>query len=1138
MSMRFRARSLTPRRGFALVVVLSFVVLLTVVVLAFLSNALLQRTVADSSANQTRADIFAKGAVDTIIGDLKQEIANGSVNGGSGQTNSGLAFWTFTPSTNATVTPYRAGSDPSWTNVVKRSAYNTPFNPAGSGYSAAGPSRAANLPTTAASKNGRSLSVARWNKALLLPAKSATDLTPNTTTAFTAPDWILVNRGGGNPTAWNANLRWSTNAADTNSVVGRYAYVIYNEGALLDVNVAGYPDGLLPAYLSDVARKGGESYADLTEIGLTLPQIDTLVKWRNFATLNTSVTNYPAYVAENPFGFQQTANTNLVNGMSDRRFVSRQQLIDFMNKKLGGGVNVQKTLLYLGTFSPALNAPSWGPTANANTLGGSNTGADFQGNPVSYSYKDNADTATSSNRQISNVRTMVPFTRLDGSPAFAGEPLIKNRFDLGKLDWIRSDGTLPAGVTAKDVYDYFGLTRQPDGSWVYYHNSVAQPGSVPADGASRIMTLDQVANAGREPDYFELLQAGILQGALGLCSGDPTTRSNSGTGGEFYRTSNLDWRGSIIVRSDAQGVVYAQEKYQVIQIGANIIDQADTDGYPTEIALNGEHFYGIENLPYLNALGDTAYRPPIGGPISPNAYQAYVHRWLTVALWNPHQNAKTPSAKSPNQLRVLVDDGQEYPVVHGTPRSAHEIRPPWYLPMDFKTTPSWVAFNISDYTDRFSEPTTLDYDLTTVSDPSSRVKASSSWRRAGIYMGYSYSPDHVSKVAACAPLASDAPQLYLGKALYCAANMVFTKPLTVKLQFQDAGGNWHTYQEVRGLVHTRDGRGDPYMEPGDSAWALVDAALFDSTYKGPLQNDQEAWIVSILDPRTPRFNLTPRLGLRLSDDAQDNTVDSFPLQGPHFLNNPRTWSNWVNNSSTGVSYYTDRDSARRVGDAAGWTGANPFPAGTLAQRPLMLNRPFRSVGELGYVFRDDAWKTLNMMSTNSADSALLDLFTVGAVPASTQSSPQVVSGKVDLNTAPAPVLQALISGTARSYSTTITSGESQGIAADIINKIKTGGPLLNVSALPSIFPQDTSVSTKYPGNKIQREAAIRALADTGTTRTWNLLIDVVAQGGKYGPAAASLNDFIVEGEARYWVHVSIDRYTGEVVARQFELVSE
>jgi hypothetical protein len=54
-----------------------------------------------------------------------------------------------------------------------------------------------------------------------------------------------------------------------------------------------------------------------------------------------------------------------------------------------------------------------------------------------------------------------------------------------------------------------------------------------------------------------------------------------------------------------------------------------------------------------------------------------------------------------------------------------------------------------------------------------------------------------------------------------------------------------------------------------------------------------------------------------------------------------------------------------------------------------------------------------------------------------------------------------------------------------------------------------------------------------------LLIDVIAQSGHYKPNAISLpNDFIVEGEQHYWVHVAIDRFTGQVIDKQIEVVNE
>jgi len=53
-----------------------------------------------------------------------------------------------------------------------------------------------------------------------------------------------------------------------------------------------------------------------------------------------------------------------------------------------------------------------------------------------------------------------------------------------------------------------------------------------------------------------------------------------------------------------------------------------------------------------------------------------------------------------------------------------------------------------------------------------------------------------------------------------------------------------------------------------------------------------------------------------------------------------------------------------------------------------------------------------------------------------------------------------------------------------------------------------------------------------------LLIDVVAQSGRYPPGETDPKKFIVEGEQHYWVHVAIDRFTGQIIDRQIEVVKE
>ena len=45
-------------------------------------------------------------------------------------------------------------------------------------------------------------------------------------------------------------------------------------------------------------------------------------------------------------------------------------------------------------------------------------------------------------------------------------------------------------------------------------------------------------------------------------------------------------------------------------------------------------------------------------------------------------------------------------------------------------------------------------------------------------------------------------------------------------------------------------------------------------------------------------------------------------------------------------------------------------------RPIILNRPFRSVSEMSYTFTGTPWKNLDFFTPESGDSALLDTFCV------------------------------------------------------------------------------------------------------------------------------------------------------------------
>jgi len=126
---------------------------------------------------------------------------------------------------------------------------------------------------------------------------------------------------------------------------------------------------------------------------------------------------------------------------------------------------------------------------------------------------------------------------------------------------------------------------------------------------------------------------------------------------------------------------------------------------------------------------------------------------------------------------------------------------------------------------------------------------------------------------------------------------------------------------------------------------------------------------------------------------------------------------------------------------------------------------------------------------------------------------------------------------------------SNTMANNYANYIVQTGTLGNRSSLATALYGTTAVTVAVlrPANgvgheneaaKTRREAIARSIASMGQTRTWNLMIDVIAQSGKYPPTAQALKDFVVEGEKRYWLHVAIDRFTGEVIDQQLEAIFE
>jgi hypothetical protein len=362
-------------KGAALMIVLAFVVLLTGMALAYFSRTTTDRQLAQSSYNDTSADLLARSSLDIVVSDFKQWL---------------LSHPTPTPNAPYYITPVPYGTPTSGQtpipNLVRRSFSGDP-----TGLTSA-------INSTAVSANGRSITTARWNSHYLIPPAS-TSATPDSSpvSSFVAPDWVLVTAQGPALTPPPA------------AVIGRYAFAVYDEGGLLDINLAGYGNyagggggGSPPTptpWAVNVGRKGVLGLSDLTALPgsptvitpttslgsmssfLANAQINSIVGWRNFANTGQSDGTFPSgfsfpgnlnkqdiygsylldfgdppYSSPSPFPTYSftSVDTATSNSRSDQAFMTRQELLKFRSS-----LGFSQTLLqYMGTFSRERNQPA------------------------------------------------------------------------------------------------------------------------------------------------------------------------------------------------------------------------------------------------------------------------------------------------------------------------------------------------------------------------------------------------------------------------------------------------------------------------------------------------------------------------------------------------------------------------------------------------------------------------------------------------------------------------------------------------------------------------------------------------------------------------------------------------------------
>lgn len=1189
-----QSRSQFRRRGSALIIVLSFVVLTAIVMLSYLASTQSSLKKSSSSAAMVKTDLLAKAAIGSILDDIRQEMLAGADGTAAPPTNQPMTVtnnWAMVPG--RVLSSGVSATDTNFINLVKQSLRAVPFYPGnnppstytakGSLARATGSTRASAVNTSQSSLNGRMISANRWNKPMLLGGSGFTSTDQ-------LPDWILISRSG--PVTSGASLGDYTNKAPSNSqyIIGRYAYNVYDIGGLLDVNIAGFNSSDASA-VKMAEKKGSPAWADLSAIPGMLDQAALVRDWRNKLSSATGETYLDMIQTwGQPRGFHEPFERS---GQVENRFFTRQDLIRYQ-QTYGSNVLAADALPYFTTFSADLDRPSYAPFFDV----GLNNNRPFVQQAITSGGNDAKGLDRDYNPNLLKL--------LDSN----GKPLVKRRFPLGRLRYVVPE---PNAEDEQEIWDYFGLVWSKDSddyAWIYTDvpNSSVQ--------ATRIKTLQEITD--REPNFVELLKAAISAGSLG---------------GQFENNNPPEPTTSPRIFGRAMGVV----DYHIMKIAANIIDQFDKDSFPTRIKFGAMEFYGIEDLPYLYVIRNMVYRKalvaageltiPVPVEDAPTAtwdgrtlpYRCIM--MLQPTLWNPHApNTDSPPTVGPTSFRVSADS-------NGGSVSVMAIGSWW-------TGPAWSKW-AADPLVNPQPKITATYDSTPVNHyPSSNVEdlsaadpikfdaetdflsfdteptGKASFREPYTLTSPNYPPGSNTKgYVTDSILPDEEPNEEPGgvrtpslEALGFRVGILWGGPgmrysssptnynflmqnkitssdgITFELKFKAPNNRFYTYDRMdamgmsqysgwhddryRNPSSTTLGRALPILryslrvDPRTQRFGFRDANSYaPKTFRpeGPTTSDNafRIWLQGMTawtqQPGVGVGALFGKSGIGMENGHKNATWTMAVSDDTYYY-----WNVMAINATSSPIHYPDPDGIQRVAMGAEYDGTAvgiPPITGNNASRPMILNRPFRSVAELGYVSRDQPWKQLDFWTPQSADAALLDFFCVSEPLEDDKDSP-LTAGHVNLNSRQVPVLQALLQGTAKTDGVKLTDIQARNIAEALVNwttnSATAKGPLRNRSELIGRYTGDnysgfsSEVSALLSGTEgkiqIQRQSVIRALADVGTTRTWTFLIDLIVQEGKY--PTSDLTKFSVGGEQRYWIQVAIDRFTGQIVAKFVEAVNE
>ena len=631
-----------------------------------------------------------------------------------------------------------------------------------------------------------------------------------------------------------------------------------------------------------------------------------------------------------------------------------------LRQSLGFNINA---LQNMGTFSRELSAPGWGPSLNAGDLGSTITGT--------YDYKTNRETTTAANRFIPNVRAATDATitsyRSDGtSYTYAiksGQPLVQRRFPLGRLNWIGPSGPQNGGTDAA-IQACFGLKWKADtGMWQY-----VGPAGAAEQKAIKMLGDIALETPVREPNFFELLQAGILSGSLGL----ELHRNFGGAANGFNYYTDLQMSNTL----------------QIFRIGASILSQCDPTACPIVVeflspANRPWQACGIDNLPYLNMFNCL-----VGAdPASPNDNLAI---YLMFGLWNPHQAPPSATLNRPpirmhmqGQVTVANNYGRHLKASKGYARNPLSMPTFPYSYTTVLNDTVAIANTAADGVNGFVDAHALmPADLATTYSAGNAT--GSTWANLPLitgkqFVGYrlpNYVVDPTDNGAQ--DVVNDGPTILpatLWGTVWFAVNTDLSRPFNFYLEYRNPAGVWIPYN-----YHANINDSDFWFSksPGFTGSALVQGSA--TTTPVLAQLDPPANTIACqhfpwepADPRSLRFNYSQGatslaspgwssyLTSSVWSEGTETAKRTFGRQGQQIVeaffagpSNPATLSR-NNTASPGTistqAAYRDPDGVQRIGDSGLYPVASPATTGWVGD-PYALSttrsaeRPWCSTGHL------------------------------------------------------------------------------------------------------------------------------------------------------------------------------------------------